>query len=121
MCCIHMLRGYTEYEETIFRKRATIQPFKCPLQFQKAYDAFNKACIEREYSYQGFQAIIKPVRNFLIFIDNSNIELSEKITAPLISKFLSVYISCKPRYIATIISGLKNYLNFQYKKECGKD
>ena len=68
MCCMHVLKNYTEYEVTTFRKRATNQPFKCPLQFQKADDVFNKDCIEREYSYQGFQAIIKPVKNFLIIL-----------------------------------------------------
>jgi len=115
MRCMQVLWDCTEYGKIAFRMRGKDKPYECPTQFKIEYDAFNKACIERKYAPQGFKAIIKPVRRFLVFLQYSNVESSEYITSSLTTKFLSNYSSNKTRYISTIISGLKNYTNFLYQ------
>ena len=115
MRCMQVLWDYTEYGNIRFRMRGKDKPYECPTQFKIEYDAFDKACIDRKYSPQGLLAVIKPIRRFLIFLQYSNVELSEQITASLTTTFLSNYAGCKTRYVATVISGLKNYINFLYQ------
>ncbi|MBK5242392.1 site-specific integrase [Clostridium sp.] len=115
MRCMQVLWNYTEYGKITFRMRGKDKPYECPNQFKQEYDAFNKHSIERKYAPQGFQAVIKPTRRFLDFLQYSNVQSSEHITSFLITKFLSNYVSNKTRYVATVISGLKNYMNFLYQ------
>ena len=115
MRCMQVLWDYTEYGKITFRMRGKGKPYECPPQFKMEYDKFNKTCIERKYSPQGFLAVIKPIRRFLVFLQYSNVGSAKQITASLTSKFLSNYAGCKTRYVATVISGLKNYMNFLYQ------
>lgn len=114
MRCMQVLWDYTEFGKIVFRMRGKYKPYECPEQFKNEYYGFNTICTERRYSQLGFQAIIKPVRKFLLFLDDSNVESSEQITSLLTTKFLSIYAGCKVRYVSTVISGLRNYLNFLY-------
>jgi len=115
MRSMQVLWDYTEYGKITFRMRGKDKPYECPNQFKREYDAFNKACIERKYAPQGFQAVIKPIRRFLVFLQYCNVESSEYITSSLTSRFLSNYAGCKTRSISNVISGLKNYMNFLYQ------
>lgn len=59
---------YTEYGKITFRMRGKGKSYECPPQFKMEYDKFNKTCIERKYSPQGFLAVISGLKNYMNFL-----------------------------------------------------
>lgn len=75
-----------------------------------------------EYHVRGYEnaTILSnnaTVRKFILYIKESSVYTSQEISVQHITKFLNFYSSSKPKYIATVLSVLKNYLSFLYEKE----
>ncbi|MEI6421996.1 MAG: tyrosine-type recombinase/integrase [Lentisphaerota bacterium] len=112
---LQVLWDYSEYGRMVIKIRPQKKAFECPVQFANDYKAFQDACLMRNYTNMGKTSIFSILRKFLIFLNDSGLASSNEMTSPLIIKFLSSYIGNSTRYIATIISNLRNYLDFLYK------
>jgi len=112
---LQVLWDYSEYGTMVIKARSRRKEFDCPVQFAKDYKAFQDACLMRNYTNMGKASIFSMLHKFLIFLDDSGVISSSEMTSPLIIKFLSSYSGNSTRYIATIISSLRNYLNFLYE------
>ncbi|MCK5462790.1 MAG: tyrosine-type recombinase/integrase, partial [Bacteroidales bacterium] len=55
------------------------------------------------------------LQKFLVFLDDEGVTSSNKITNGMIIKYLSSYSGNSTRYIANVISTLRNYLTFLYQ------
>lgn len=115
MRSLQVLWDYTEYGTVVFRMRPKYRPITMPTQFEAEYQAFLDECQCRQYTFQGQQAIINPIRKFLTFMGDAKVPSSKEINAALLTKFINSYAGCRTRYIATIVSSLRNYLNFLYE------
>jgi len=112
---LQVLWDYSEYGTMVIKIRPGKRPFECPVPFIKDYEAFKKVCIARKYTQMGKTSIFSIIQKFLIFLDDAEVTSSNEITSELILKFLSSYSGNSTRYIATIVSNLRNYLTFLYK------
>lgn len=109
---LQVLWDYSEYGTMVIRVRPGKKPFECPSPFQKEYEAFQRACTARKYTPRGKSSLLHILHKFLVFLNDSEVTSSHGITPRLITKFLSSYSGNSTRYIATIISVLRNYLSF---------
>lgn len=115
MRSLQVLWDYSEYGTMVVKIRPGKRPFECPVPFIRDYEAFQKACIARKYTPMGKKSIFCPLQKFLIFLDDAGVTSSNEITSGLITKFLSSYSGNTTRYIAKIVSILRNYLTFLYQ------
>ena len=115
MRSLQILWDYSEYGTMIVKIRPGKRPFECPAPFVKDYEAFQKACIARKYAPMGKKSIFCLLQKFLIFLNDAGVASSYEITSGLIIKFLSSYSGSTTRYIARIVSDLRNYLTFLYQ------
>lgn len=119
---LQVLLDYIQTKTVKFKMRPKVCPYCCPSQFEEEYFAFKEELIYREYARASITCNIGKVSKFLTFLNTCSINSSKSINAKHIATFLSGYSNCKPRYIATIISVLRNYLNFLYSHGfTGKD
>jgi integrase/recombinase XerD len=109
---LQVLWDYSEYGTMVIKIRPGSRPFECPVPFTKEYEAFQEICMKRKYTRMGKTSVFSILRKFLIFLHDSGVASSDEITSRLITKFLSSYSGNSTRYIATIISVLRNYLSF---------
>ncbi|MCM0646785.1 tyrosine-type recombinase/integrase [Clostridium swellfunianum] len=108
---------FMETGELSFFIRSHIQPFICPPGFEKEYKQFQQEYQERNYADATIVCNNNIIHKLLTFLDEKGISNSGKITSVLISKFLANYEESKPKYVATVVYVLRNYLSFL--KEAG--
>jgi integrase/recombinase XerD len=111
---LRVLLDYIQKGTVKFKKRPKTRPYQCPAQFEEEYFAFKEELIYRGYARASITCNTGKVNKFLTFLDNCNVNSSKSINAKHIAIFLSGYSNCKPKYISTIISVLRNYLTFLY-------
>ena len=112
---LQVLWDYSEYGTMVIKMKPGKKPFECPEPFTKEYEAFQEICMKRKYTRLGMTSLFSILRKFLIFLYDSGVTSSNGITSRLVIKFLSSYSANGTRYIATIISNLRNYLAFLYQ------
>jgi len=112
---LQVLWDYSEYGRMVIKVRPQKKAFECPAQFAKDYKAFQDTCQKRNYTSMGKTSIFSILQKFVIFLNDSGVDSSNEINSVLAIKFLSFYSGYRTRYIATIISNLRNYLNFLYQ------
>ena len=113
---LQVLLYYTQTGIVKFKMRPKIPPYQCPVQFEEEYFAFKEELIYREYARSSIINNVELVNKFLTFLESCKINCSKSIQAKHLSDFLSGYKNCKPKYIATIIYILRNYLGFLYSQ-----
>lgn len=101
-------------DNVTFFVRSHIKPFECPECFSSEYSAFQKECKERDYANATIVSNNNILHKFLSFLIEKDIQSSTAITSEIIIEFLSGYASSKPRYVATVLYILRNYLTFLY-------
>lgn len=112
---LQVLLDYSEYGAMVTKMRPGKKPFECPVAFVNDYEGFKKECIARNYAPLGKVSIFSILQKFFVFLDDAGVTSSNKITNGLIIKFLTSYSGNSTRYIASIISTLRNYLTFLYQ------
>lgn len=112
---LQVLWDYSEYGTMVIKLRPGRKPFECPVPFINEYEAFQEICVARKYTRMGKTSLFSILRKFLIFLDDACVTSSDRITSRLVIKFLSSYSGNSTRYIATIISVLRNYLAFLHQ------
>lgn len=98
--------------ELSFFVRSHIQPFNCPLVFLKEYQQFQRECQERNYASATIICNNNIIHKLLLYLDEEGVSTSTEITSVHITKFLTNYAESKPKYVATILYVLRNYLSF---------
>jgi integrase/recombinase XerD len=103
---------FIETGELSFFMRSHIQPFNCPYVFQKEYQQFQREYQERNYADATVVCNNNIVHKLLLYLDEKGLSTSAEITSAHITKFLTNYAESKPKYVATILYVLRNYLSF---------
>jgi site-specific recombinase XerC len=116
MRSLQVLWDYTEYGKMVIHRRPDRKPFECPASFFTEYQAFQEVCRVRAYTPMGKSTLFNILERFLLFLDGRGIATSEQIHAADLTQFVSYYSGCRSRYIATILSTLRNYLTFLYSE-----
>lgn len=111
---LQVLLDYINTGTVIYKMRSKVHSYICPSQFEEEYIAFQDIFEERRYAKSTIICINQLLQKFLLFLDQSSIHSSKEICIQPITKFISNYKDCKPKYISTIISTLRNYLSFLY-------
>jgi integrase/recombinase XerD len=111
----NLLRHY-ETGQLGFYMRSKVPPFLCPEAFKKEYLLFQDEYHIRGYADATILSNNTTVRRFIIYLSENTVHSSKEITVSLVTRFLKAYSSLKPKYIATILYVLRNYLNFLHEK-----
>jgi site-specific recombinase XerD len=99
-------------DDLTFFIRSHIKPFECPQCFSTEYSTFQIEYKERNYANATILCNNNILYKFLAFLKERDILSSSSITPEIITDFLGSYVSNKPKYIATILYVLRNYLAF---------
>ena len=111
---LQALLDYIQTGTVRFKMRPRICPFDCPAQFEEEYLSFQEELVYRDYARSTVICNTEKINKFLTFLEARGVNSSKSIHAKHPAAFLSDYKNCKPKYIATIIYVLKNYLSFLY-------
>jgi site-specific recombinase XerC len=116
MRALQVLWDCEEIGSIIANARYQTKPFECPANFSEEYADYLEECRIRRYTISGKKSHLSILQKFLVFIEDANISGSNEIASGDILKFITSYSGCSTRYIATIVSVLKSYLNFLLSK-----
>lgn len=101
--------------------RPKLSDFQCPKGFEEEYLLFQEAFEERHYANATILSNNQVLHKFLNFLDEENVLESLGITPSHLTRFLGRYSTAKPKYVATVISVMRNYLSFLYQQDFTKD
>ena len=113
---IQNLIKYNKIGKIEFGMRSKIPKFICPEEFKNEYVLFQEEYFIRSYAKATIISNNNTLHKFLYYLKEIKINSSKEISIPLITDFLKIYSSSKPKYIATILYVLRNYLKFLYIK-----
>ncbi|WP_139314615.1 hypothetical protein [Desulfosporosinus metallidurans] len=71
---------------------------------------------ERHYANATIISNNQILHKFLYFLDGENVTESSVITPSHVTKFLGRYSTAKPKYVATVLYVMRNYLSFLYQQ-----
>jgi integrase/recombinase XerD len=97
-------------DDLSFFIRSHIKPFECPQCFSNEYFTFQLEYKERNYADATILCNNNILHKFLAFLKERDILTSSSITPEIITEFLGCYVSNKPKYVATVLYVLRNYL-----------
>lgn len=112
---LRLLSDYSANSGVIKKRRPGKEPFECPNVFKKDYESFKHACKARNYTPMSEASLFWSLHKFLIFMEGEGLTSSTDITSLHILKYLTSFKEYSSRYIASIISRLRNYLRFLYQ------
>ena len=109
---VQNLLVYMKSGSVAYYMRPKLADFRCPEGFEEEYLLFQDAYEERHYANATILSNNLIVHKFLDFLDEENVTESLEITPSHVTQFLGRYSSAKPKYVATILYILRNYLSF---------
>ncbi len=109
---VQNLLVYMKTGSLYYYMRPKIANFQCPEGFEEEYLLFQDACEERHYASATIISNNQILHKFLYFLDDEGVTESSGITPSHITKFLGRYSTAKPKYVATVLSIMRNYLSF---------
>jgi len=118
---VQNLLVYLKTGSLSYYMRPKLSNFQCPEGFEEEYLLFQDACEERHYANATIISIKQVLHKFLDFLDKEKVAESSGITPSHITKFLGRYSTAKPKYVATILSVMRNYLSFLYQQGFTKE
>lgn len=111
---IQNLLYYQRHGNLYFFMRSHVAPFVCPSVFETEYQSFQNEYKQRDYADATIISNNNTVHKLLFFLEESNIFTSNAITPSCLTDFLLLYSKSKPKYVATVLYVLRNYLTFLY-------
>ncbi|WP_373657553.1 Tyrosine recombinase XerC [Sporomusa acidovorans DSM 3132] len=118
---VQNLLVYMKTGSLSYYMRPKISEFQCPEGFEEEYLLFQDAYEERHYANATIISNNQILHKFLDFLDGENITESSGITLSHVTKFLGYYSTAKPKYVATILYVMRNYLSFLYQQSFTKE
>lgn len=96
--------------------RPKLSDFQCPEGFEEEYLLFQDVFEERHYAKATILSNNQLLHKFLYFLDEENVTKSSKITPSFVTRFLGRYSTAKPKYVATVLYVMRNYLSLLYQQ-----
>ncbi|WP_437236204.1 site-specific integrase [Dehalococcoides sp. HCBD] len=113
---IQNLLAFVKTGSVFYQMRPQKPSFQCPKSFEEEYLLFQNECEERHYAKATIISNNQILHKFLLYLELNNVCTSEDIKPPHLTGFLSNYDKAKPKYVATILYILRNYLSFLYQQ-----
>ncbi|SNS20625.1 Phage integrase, N-terminal SAM-like domain [Anaerovirgula multivorans] len=113
---VQNLLRYHETGQLGFYMRSKVPPFLCPEEFKKEYQLFQDEYHARSYADATIISNNTTVRRFILYLKENSVHSSKEISVSHVTRFLKAYSNLKPKYIATILYVLRNYLGFLHEK-----
>lgn len=118
---VQNLLVYLKTGSLSYYMRPKLANYQCPEGFEEEYLLFQDACEERHYAKATIISNNQILHKFLDFLDKEKVAESSGITPSHVTKFLGRYSTAKPKYVATILSVMRNYLSFLYQQGFTKE
>lgn len=113
---VQNLLVYMKTGSLSYYMRPKLSDFQCPEGFEEEYLLFEDAYEERHYANATIISNNQVLHKFLDFLDEENVFESSVITQSHVTKFLGRYSTAKPKYVATVLYVMRNYLSFLYQQ-----
>ena len=113
---VQNLLVYMKTGSLSYYTRPKLSKFQCPEGLEEEYLLFQDAYEERHYANATIISNNQILHKFLDYLNVENITKSSEITPSHITKFLGRYNIAKPKYVATILYVMRNYLAFLYQQ-----
>jgi len=118
VCHLKALWHYQEHGTIHFARTRPKKPaFRCPEPFVTEYAGYLEYCRVKQYTRQGLPAMLYPVKNFLLYLDQTGVRSLRDVSAETISGFISLYIDHSHKYVATVLSSLRSFFHCLYEAE----
>jgi len=117
---VQNLLVYMKTGRLSYYMRPKLSDFQCPAGFEEEYLLLQDAYEERHYAKATIISNNQLLRKFLEFLDEENVEESSEITPFHVTQFLGHYSTAKPKYVATVLYVMRNYLSFLYQQSFTK-
>jgi site-specific recombinase XerD len=118
---VQNLLVYMKTGSLSYYMRPKLLDFQCPEGFEEEYLLFQDVCEERHYAKATIISNNQILHKLLCFLDEENVSESLEITTTHVTKFLGRYSTAKPKYVATILYVMRNYLSFLYQQNFTKE
>lgn len=118
---VQNLLVYMKTGRLSYSMRPKLSDFQCPERFEVEYLLFQDAYEERHYANATIISNNQILHKFLDFLDEENVSKSSGITPSHVTEFLGRYSTAKPKYVATIVYVMRNYLSFLYQQGFTKE
>lgn len=118
---VQNLLVYMKTGSLSYYMRPKLSEFKCPKAFEEEYSLLQDAYEERHYARATIISNNQVLHKLLYFLDDENVTESSEITPSHVTKFLGHYSTAKPKYVATVLYVLRNYLSFLYHQAFTKE
>ena len=118
---VQNLLVYMKTGSLSYYMRPKLSDFQSPEGFEEEYLLFQDACEERHYAKATIISNNQILHKFLNFLDEENVLESSGIAPSHVTKFLGRYSTAKPKYVATVLYVMRNYLSFLYQQDFTKD
>lgn len=118
---VQNLLVYMKTGSLSYYMRPKLSDFQSPEGFEEEYLLFQDACEERHYAKATIISNNQVLHKFLNFLDEENVLESLGITPSHVTKFLGRYSTAKPKYVATVLYVMRNYLSFLCQQDFTKD
>lgn len=113
---VQNLLAYVKTGRLSYCMRPKLSEFQCPQGFEEEYLLFQEVFEERHYANATIISNNNILHKFLYFLESGNFMESSEITPSLITKFLGRYSKSKPKYVATVLYVMRNYLSFLFQE-----
>ncbi len=113
---IQNLLYFMENGSVQYQMRPKKPSFKCPKAFEEEHMLFQDELEERHYAKATIISNNQILHKFLLYLELNSVCSSEDIKTSHLMGFLSKYDKAKPKYVATILYILRNYLSFLYQQ-----
>ena len=110
---IRMLGDY-QIHGIIIRRINKKKGYVKPPQFEEILTAYEKECIDNEYSSRGMRTRLQRLFFFIDYLNMRNIENPNDITAEIISDYVKTIYVHHEKSIASILTTLRVFLRFLY-------
>lgn len=113
---VQNLLVYMKTGSLSYYMRPKLSEFQCPESFEQEYLLFQDVCEERHYANATIKSNNQILHKFLDFLDGETVTESLEITPSHVTKFLGRYSKAKPKYVATVLYVMRNYLSFLFQQ-----
>ena len=118
---VQNLLVYMKTGSLSYYMRPKLSDFQCPEGFEEEYLLFQDVCEERHYAKATIISNNQILHKLLCFLDEENVTESLEIISTHVTKFLGRYSTAKPKYVATVLYVMRNYLSFLYQQNFTKE
>jgi len=113
---VQNLLVYVKTGRLSYYMRPKLSEFQCPQGFEEEYLLFQEAFEERHYANATIISNNNILHKFLYFLESENVMESSGTIPPHITTFLGRYSKSLPKYIATVLYVMRNYLSFLFQE-----